>query len=127
MLHVQDATGSVSEVVARLEAAVTANKFGVLGVIDLKAKMAAKGVNLGPECRILEVCNPVQAKAVLDADMAISTVLPCRICVYEDKGKVKVATLKPTAVLGLFNKPQLAPVAQAVEDALVRIINTACQ
>jgi len=127
MLYVREARGSIDEVAKRLEAAAADNKFGVLGVHDLKQKMNAKGVEFRPECRIFEVCNPVNAKIVLEADMTISNALPCRISVYEEAGTVKVSTLKPTAVLGLFDRPELEAVAQEVEDAMIRIIDAACQ
>lgn len=127
MLYTKDATGSIEEVGEKLQAAAAANKFGVLGVHDLKEKMNAKGVPFGPECRIFEVCNPPQAKKVLEADMAISTALPCRISVYQEAGKIRVSTLRPTALLRLFGKAELEPVAQDVEDTIIRIIDAACQ
>ncbi len=127
MLYVREAQGSIDEVGKKLEAAAAENKFGVLGVHDLKQKMNAKGIDFGPECRIFEVCNPVKAKTVLEADMTISNALPCRISVYEEGGAVKVSTLKPTAVLGLFGRPELEAVAQEVEDVMIRIIDAACE
>ena len=66
-------------------------------------------------------------KTVLETDMAISNALPCRISVYEEAGKVKVSTLKPTAILGLFGRPELESVAQEVEDTMVCIIDAACE
>lgn len=127
MLYTRETGGTVPEVVAKLQEAAKANKFGVLGVVNLKEKMQAKGVDFAPECEIVEVCNPVQAKKVLESNMSISTALPCRISVYEEAGKVKVATLRPTAVLGLFGSPGLGPVAQSVEESVLRIIDAACQ
>jgi uncharacterized protein (DUF302 family) len=127
MLYVREAAGSVEEVVAKLEEAATANQFGVLTVHNLKQKLNAKGVDFGPECSIVEVCNPKKAKSVLEADMAISNALPCRISVYEEDGTVKVSTLRPTAVLGLFGRPELEPVAKEVEEAMIRMIDAACR
>ena len=126
MIYAKETSDSVEIVCDRLDAATVANGFGVLGVHDLKAKMAAKGVEFGPECRVFEVCNPKQAKAVLEANMAIANALPCRICVYEEGGKVKVSTMLPTAILGLFGTPELDPVAREVEAIIIRIIDTAC-
>ncbi|MCA9028073.1 MAG: DUF302 domain-containing protein [Planctomycetaceae bacterium] len=127
MLYEKQARGTVDEVVARIEAAAAANQFGILGIHDLKQKMNAKGLDFGPECRVLEVCNPGKAKTVLESDMSISNALPCRISVYEEGGAVKVSTLKPTQLLALFNRPELDTVANDVEDALLRIIDTACE
>jgi len=127
MLYVQEAHGSIDDVAKKLEEAAAAEKFGVLGVHDLKQKMKAKGVDFGPECRIFEVCNPQKAKTVLETDISISNALPCRISVYQEDGKVKVSTLKPTALLGLFGRPELEPVAKEVEETMVRIIDAACK
>ena len=127
MLYEKEATGSVDEVVAKIEAAAAANQFGVLGIHDLKQKMAAKGVDFGPECRVLEVCNPGKAKTVLETDMSISNALPCRISVYQEGGTVKVSTLKPTVLLKMFNRPELEPVAKEVEETMLRIIDAACE
>jgi len=127
MLYVKEAEGRVEDVLDRLEKAVAENKFGVLGVHNLKEKMAAKGVGFGPECRIIEVCNPLQAKKVLEANMSISTALSCRISVYEEGGKIKIATLRPTVLLNLFGNPDLESVAGEVEDAVIRIIDSACE
>lgn len=127
MLYVKETTGSTQEVVERLEKASIDNQFGVLGVHNLKEKMAAKGVDFGPECKVVEVCNPAKAKSVLEANMEISTALPCRISVYQEGNAVKVATLKPTELLELFGNPELEPVAREVEETIIRIIETACE
>ncbi len=126
MLYVRETSAAIDQVCKKLEEAAAANKFGVLGVHDLKEKMHSKGVDFGHECRVYEVCNPGKAKAVLESDMAVSTALPCRISVYEENGKVKVATLKPTNLLALFQRPELEPIAQEVEDTMIRMIDAAC-
>jgi uncharacterized protein (DUF302 family) len=100
---------------------VSRHKFGVLGVHDLKARMAEKGVPLVRECRILEVCNPHQAKKVLEASLEISTALPCRISAYEEGGRTKLATIRPTALIALYPNPELRAVAEEVEGTLVAI------
>jgi uncharacterized protein (DUF302 family) len=126
MLHEQTAEGTVDAICEKLCDATNAENFGVLGIHDLKQKMESKGVSFSRECRIIEVCNPKQAKAVLEANMAISTALPCRIAVYEEGGVVKVSTLKPTAVLALYGSAELKSIAEDVEQTIVRIIDAAC-
>ena len=116
---------SVSETAAAVQAAVEANHFGVMQVNNLKETMIKKGVEFAHECLIFEVCQPQQAKKVLDQNMSVSTALPCRISVYEENGKTVLATLKPTILLAMFNVPQLEPVAQEVEDTLVKIMKEA--
>ena len=116
---------TVSEAGADLQAAVQANHFGVMQVHNLKETMAKKGVEFARECLIFEVCQPQQAKKVLDQNMSVSTALPCRISIYEEGGKTILASLKPTALLAMFNTPQLKGVAQEVEDTIVKIMNEA--
>ncbi len=127
MLYEHETTGTVADVVAKIEQSAAENKFGVMGVLDLKKRMADKGVEFGPECHIVEVCNPLQAKTVLEANMSIATALPCRIAVYEEDGKITVSTIRPTALLTMFGNPELVPVAAEVENAIIRIINAACE
>lgn len=127
MLYVVESTKPVDRLAADLQQAITRHKFGVLGVYDLKAKMAEKGVDFARECRIFEVCNPHQAKKVLEANLEISTALPCRISLYEEGGKTKLATIKPTTVIGLYSNPELKGVAEEVEATLVRIMSEAAR
>ena len=127
MLHILETKKSLANVVRDLEQAVARHKFGVLGVHDLKAKMAEKGVPFSRECRIFEVCNPHQAKTVLEANLEISTALPCRISVYEEGERTKLATIKPTAMIGLYATPGLQGVAKEVEATLEAIMAEAAR
>ena len=116
---------SVTETAAALQSAVEANHFGVMQVHNLKETMTKKGVEFSRECLIYEVCQPQQAKKVLDENMSISTALPCRISIYEEDGKTILATLKPTTLLAMFDTPQLEQVAQEVEDSILKIMKEA--
>jgi uncharacterized protein (DUF302 family) len=116
---------TVREAATALETAVQANHFGVMQVHNLKETMAKKNVVLDRECLIFEVCQPQQAKKVLDQNMSISTALPCRISIYEEGGKTILAILKPTTLLAMFDTPQLKGVAQEVEDTIVKIMKEA--
>lgn len=120
---VKTSTGkTVSETATALHAAVQANQFGVMQVHNLKETMVKKGVEFERECLIFEVCQPQQAKKVLDQNMSVSTALPCRISIYEEGGKSILASLRPTVLLGMFDSPQLEGVAKEVEDTIVKIM-----
>lgn len=122
-LLVKISTGkTVSEAATALQAAVQANQFGVMQVHNLKETMAKKGVEFERECLIFEVCQPQQAKKVLDQNMSVSIALPCRISIYEEGGKTTLASLRPTILLAMFDSPQLERVAKDVEDAIVKIM-----
>lgn len=116
---------TVGETATSLQAAVEANHFGVMQVHNLKETMNKKGVEFVRECLVFEVCQPQQAKKVLEGNMGVSTALPCRISIYEEGGKTTLATLKPTTLLAMFNTPQLEGVAQEVEATIVKIMTEA--
>ena len=122
MLHIVESRKPLDRVAKDVEAAVARHKFGVLGIHDLKAKLADKGVPFDRECRVFEVCNPHQAKKVLERNLEISTALPCRISVYEEGGVTRLATIKPTAMLDLYATPGLNEVAREVQAALEAIM-----
>ena len=125
MLVTRSTHKTVSDTAAALDAAVQAHHFGVMQVHNLKETMLKKGVEFTRDCLIFEVCQPQQAKRVLDENMSVSTALPCRISIYEEGGQTILATLKPTTLLAMFNTPQLAGVAQDVEATIIAIMEDA--
>lgn len=95
MLYRKETSKSVDQVFADIEAASKAHGFGVLHHYDFKQILASKVFPLANECRVMEICNPAQASAVLSVDMA----LPYRISICEDGGKTIVGMIPPTAML----------------------------
>jgi uncharacterized protein (DUF302 family) len=125
MLIKMESKKSLDQVCQDLEKAVVANKFGVMTIHNLNETMAKKGVPFDRPCRIFEVCNPHQAKKVLEKNINISTFLPCRISIFTEGETVFLTTLKPTELISHFNTPDLKPVAQEVEEALTKIMREA--
>lgn len=122
MLIVVESKKSLADVCAAMEPAVQRHKFGVLAIHNLRETLARKGIAFGRDCFIFEVCNPLQAKKVLEAKMEISTALPCRLSVYQEGDKVKIATIKPTEMLAAYGAPELEPVARELEQAITSIM-----
>ncbi len=106
-------------------AAAAAEQYGVLGDIDIHATLNQKGFPFPHPVRVIEVCSPAHAAQVLEAELEISTALPCRISVFVRDGVTCVSTIKPSLLLMMFAQPQLAPVAAEVEQAIVRIMQAA--
>ncbi len=124
-LYSRRANGTIDEVATRLEQAVQEHKYGLLGSIDLREKMNAKGVDFASDCRVYEVCNPQIAKGVLETEMSISTVLPCRISVFERGDGLEISMLRPSVLLAQFGRPDLAEHAGRVEEDMKSIIDQA--
>lgn len=125
MLYRVESKKSMSQIAQEFEAVAQKHKFGVLAVHDLKTKLKEKGVDFGHECLIYEVCSPQQAKKVLEVNPEISTALPCRIAIYPEGEDVTLATIQPTALIEMFNTPELKAVAEEVEATIVKIIDEA--
>jgi uncharacterized protein (DUF302 family) len=125
MLYQVKSARSLSEIERGLQESAARQQFGIIAVHDLQETLQKKGVALAMECRVYEVCNPHQAKKVLEADGAISTALPCRISVYGANGQYTLATLRPTELLKSFALPGIESVAKEVEAVLVRMMQDA--
>ena len=127
LLIIRSTSLPLATVCQRLPEIATSHKFGVQAVHNLREKMESKGVPFGRECRVIEVCNPRHAQMVLNQAIEISTALPCRISVYEEDGRTILATIKPTALLTMFNARGAAATAQEVETTMVRIMDETCR
>ena len=126
MRYIIESKKTPEAAVEDLRAAASKHGFGVLHAYDLKETLTAKGFPLAHACHILEVCNPQQAAKVLAEDMGMNIALPCRISVYEDNGKTKIATALPTKLLSaLSDSPALAAVAQDVETKMIAMMHDA--
>ena len=108
-----------------LHEAAARYQFGIIAIHDLNEMLAKKGVDLAQQCRVYEVCNPHQAKKVLDADGALSTALPCRISVYGSPNRYTLATMRPTEMMKAFATPSIQAVAREVEDVIVKMMTEA--
>jgi uncharacterized protein (DUF302 family) len=127
MLYTIESAKNIDEVGIALEEAIKKRKFGVLTVHDLKETLAKKGVELNKDCRIYEVCNPSQAKRVIEANAEISTALPCRISVFTDGEKTKLSTIKPTVMLSMYPNPELKEIAEEVEEVILDAMDEAAR
>jgi len=125
MIYKLESSKDLDIVVKDFEDAAKAHKFGVLASHNVKVTLNSKGVEFAPECRIVEICNPHQAKKVLEANIDISTALPCRVAIYKDKGKVTLSTIKPTALVSMFPNPELKSTAEEVEKEIVKMMQEA--
>lgn len=61
MLYEKETGRTIDEVASKLDEAARANQFGAIGFHGIKRKSQA-------ECRGFEVCNPQEAKTVLEEE-----------------------------------------------------------
>ena len=124
MYYIVESAKSFEQASADLADAVKRHGFGVLHVHSLGGKLREKGIAFEEECNIFEVCNPGQAAKVLSIDMRLNMALPCRISVFTDKGTTKIGLIRPEQMLAdLSREAALVPIARAVEEALIQMVD----
>ena len=110
------------QLVEEIQAKISENGFKVLYVHDVQATMKGKGIEF-PPYKIVELCNAKYAHAVLQADMTIGLMLPCKINVYEKDGKRFIVGMLPTLITEFFPEASLGSVPQEVENVIKKIID----
>lgn len=125
MTYSKHSSRSPEEVERRLADAAARHKFGILHVHDLKQTLEAKGIHLGSECRVYDICNPQAASKALGTDMRVSTVLPCRVSVFSEGGGCTIAAVRPTSMLEATGLKGVAALAEEVEREVLAIIDEA--
>ncbi len=126
MYYIVETTKSFDQASADLELAVKRHGFGVLHVHDLGATLRSKGIVFDKQCKVFEVCNPVQAAKVLSTDMRLNMALPCRISVFTENGQTRIGLIKPVQMLSALSQDAgLAQIAKEVEDKTIRMVDEA--
>ena len=123
MTYTKHSSRTSQELDSRLREAAQRHKFGVLHVHDLRATLQSKGVELGKECRVYDVCNPQAALKALQSEMNASTVLPCRIAIYSEGTGSTVATVFPVDLMRATGIPGVEDLAIEVQKEIIGIID----
>ena len=121
---------SVDEAIAALQTALAQHRFSALWHLHVNEKLREKGFDLEPDFHIFEVCNPEKAKQALETNQKVGYLLPCKIVVYADRhqgGRTKIGLLRPQALIGLLNDPQLQGLADEVEAELRAVVDAAAR
>ena len=109
---------NLNDAIKSLESNLKENGFGVLWQLNFKDKLQEKGLEFKDDFVVLEVCNPKQAKEVLDQNIHIGYVLPCKMVVRTENDKTYIGMTRPEVLIGLFESPELKEAAKKVEETL---------
>ena len=112
----------LNEAIKSLKENLKANSFGVLWELNFKDKLEEKGLEFKDDFVVLEVCNPNQAKEVLERNIHIGYVLPCKMVVRKENDKTYIGMTNPETLIGLFEEEELTEVAKQVGETLKRSI-----
>lgn len=111
-VYVVETSKSFQDAVIAVRKAAEAHKWGILGDYDFSEILAAKGFPQSEHVKSLDICAPAHANALMGAERLTGLCMPCSILIFTDKGKTKIAAMRPGAVM-----PQLFPhVTERVGD-----------
>lgn len=110
---------SVEEAMTTLENNLKEEQFGVLWQFDIKNKLQEKGLDFDQTFHILEVCNPKEAKNVLEKNLLAGYFLPCKMVVYDENGTTKIGMPKPTSLIQMVEDEEIKNLAADIEERLI--------
>ncbi len=125
MIYQKQSRYSPDELDQPIRDAAQRHRFGVLNVLDLRATLRNKGIDLGSEARVYDICNPQAASQALAHDPAVATLLPCRIAVYSTAAGSTLAMVHPTDLFAASGLHIDSPLPADVERELIAIIDEA--
>ncbi|MBI5341449.1 MAG: DUF302 domain-containing protein [Mycolicibacterium rufum] len=112
---------SFDDAVARTREALSAQGFGVLTEIDVKATLKNKLDTDMENYLILGACNPPLAHRAITANRQIGLLLPCNVVVRsdpDDPESTLVEAMNPQLLVDVTDEPELQPIAEEVADKL---------
>lgn len=113
---------NLPEAIESLEKNLKANSFGVLWKLNFKETLEEKGLTFKEDYVVLEVCNPKQAKTILELNNQAGYVLPCKMVVRVEGEQTYIGMTSPKTLISHFNDSELDAIAKTVEETLERAI-----
>lgn len=114
---------SLEEAVESLKDSLSKVNFTTICELNFKDILKKKGMTFKNDFVVLEICNGARAKDVLENNLLVGYLLPCKAVVYEpEEGGIKIGILKPTAMMSLLSDPHLSDIANAVENDLIKAV-----
>ena len=122
MQYMEATNKSVQEVIDCLKEVTAKYKYGIQHIHNVQETLKSKGIDLGNECQIVDICNPIVAEKFLSEDMSLSIIMPCKIAVYSQDGETIIAMNSLVQLVDDIN-PDLIELAQEVQEQLLEIID----
>ena len=122
MLYIEKSNKSVQEIVHEIKNIASNYKFGVLHIHNVKETLNSKGIDFKNECQIIDICNPNIANQLLNEDMSLAAIMPCKISVYTKDGQTNITMNSLVQLIDDIN-PDLVDIAQEAQISLFEIID----
>lgn len=103
MIYKHETTCEITIIKEEMPLKAKEHGFGVLKEYSFKELLEEKGFSIEKDITVFELCNPSGAQAALSSHPEISVFLPCRISLYEDKGKTVISTIGMEDIIDNFD------------------------
>lgn len=111
------------KVVERTRSALSAQGFGVLTEIDVKATLKKKLGEDVDNYLILGACNPGMAHKAMQIEPKVGAMLPCNVIVRATgQNAVEISAIDPVASMTAIDNLELRSVAERVREMLKTVI-----
>ncbi len=111
---------AVEDVVTETEKA----GFKVLHIHNIQETLDKKGYKVEP-LKIIEICNAANAYQAIQKDIKLALCLPCKINVYEKRGKIYISGMMPLIIKRVFPQLKLGGFIEKISKFIKKIVNNA--
>ncbi|MHB1495158.1 MAG: DUF302 domain-containing protein, partial [Acidithiobacillus sp.] len=100
--------------------------MNLVGTLNIQRGLQQRGIKSKDTYVIYEVCNLVLGAKILAGTPEFGAFAPCKIVLFETKGKLKLMTYLPTYALKYFPKnAEAQKVAQELDNQIIHIMKQA--
>ena len=123
LIYEKQTNQSVPDAIKKLESTLKEKGFGILWQLNFKDKIQEKGLEFKDDFVVLEVCNPKIAKDVLDKNIHVGYILPCKMVVRSEGENTYIGMASPEVLIGLVSD-ELKNLAKEVETTIKSAIES---
>ncbi len=120
-VYVVESNKNFDDAVVSILKAVEQRGWTIFGVYDMKERLAAKGFEQKP-LKIIEICSGKYSNKLLNKNRLVSLCMPCKINVFQEDEKIKIAAMKPGIVTQFFPEIREEDIIE-IEKEIGDIIN----
>lgn len=122
-VYVVETNKNFKETLVAVRKAAETESWGVLGDYNFGEILNSKGFPQGENVKVLDICSPTYANALMSHERLTALCMPCSVLVYTNEGRTMIAALQPSKILPVvFETDSRALAAQAQIDEQIRTI-----
>jgi uncharacterized protein (DUF302 family) len=119
MFVVEESKYNFEETVDAIVESAEINNWTISHIYDLQASLKKKNFDVAP-VYVVSLCNPPYANNILssDNDRMVSSMMPCRVAVYEKGGKTYISMLNSELFALFLSKNAKQTIVETSEETI---------